>query len=463
MTTPPTTDKTVLAGVIGIGQYATAIITQAESISNLYIPIIADTNLDAARRAYEFAGIDESQVVVADSRADALAGIERNKRVIVEDANLLMDLPLDVIAEGTGDPTAGAVHAANALQNGKHVIMITKETEVVVGTGLRRIAKQANLVYSSADGDQPGHLISLVNWCRQIGLEVLCGGKFGEKGLYIDIPRRKLHFRHGNTVDLTSEESDLFRPLLSADDQIRFQEVIAQRKKLLGESINVRTDDLTELGIVANATGLTVECERLHNPVVWPTEIPAVLAPKAYGGLLNGRGIIEQATYLRAFNDTSLGGGVYVTVHASNEYSRSIISRKDHICNPDNTSILIFRPYHLCGVETAYSILSAALKTTPTSGWEMTQHYDSFGRAKQDLPAGSDLRGAQDSNWETFLALATKIGDSPTDNLIPYHIATGSHLAQDVPAGSVLTQKMVKNVDESPMWKLRANQDGKSD
>lgn len=56
--------------------------------------------------------------------------------MVLEDPDLMMDLPLDVIAEATGNTTAGAVHALSALKNGKHVVMITKETEVVVGTVL---------------------------------------------------------------------------------------------------------------------------------------------------------------------------------------------------------------------------------------------------------------------------------------------------------------------------------------
>ncbi len=171
-----------------------------------------------------------------------------------------------------------------------------------------------------------------------------------------------------------------------------------------------------------------------------------MLAPKSYGGILEGRGIIEQSTYLRAYNDTSMGGGVYVTVHADNEYSRSIVSGKGHICNADGTSSMFFRPYHLCGVETPYSILSAALRDTPTSGWEMAQHYDSFGRAKQNLPSGTELHGAHDSNWETFLAPAVQLSDDASADPIPYHIATDHRLTENVSAGTVLTQNLVARV-----------------
>lgn len=452
-------DKIVQAGAIGTGDYATAIVTQAEHIPNLNVSIVADMNIDAAHRAFQLAGIDESQIVVASTHAEALAGIEAGKKVAVSDGTLLMDLPLDVIVEGTGSPTAGAVHAATALRNGKHVVMVTKETEVVVGTLLRRIAKENDTVYSCADGDQPSHLISLIEWCRTIGLEVLCGGKFGEKRLWVNHIKQQLIFRGGEAQDLSAEEADLFRPLTGPDDQPRREEAIARRIDFLGERAEIRTDDLTELGIVANATGLVVERDRLRHPVLWPSEMPATLCPKEYGGILDGRGVIEQTTYLRAPDDTSMGGGVYVTLHASNEYSRSILSGKGHMANTDGTSVMLFRPYHLCGVETPYSLLSAALRNTPSSGWSMEQNYDSFGRAKQDLPAGTELHGAHDDKWETFLAPAARIESAATDSPIPYHIATGSRLTQNVTSGTVMTQTMVENITESPLWKMRAEQD----
>lgn len=247
-------------------------------------------------------------------------------------------------------------------------------------------------------------------------MEVLCGGKFGEKRLWADHASRKLIFRTGEVQDLSAQEAELFRPHLSAEDQRHYDEVIAQRKEILGDTIDVRT----ELGIVANATGTSIERDRFHHPVAWPNEMPGLLAPKDFGGILEGRGVIEQTTYLQAPNDTSMGGGVYVTVHAENQYSRSIVSGKGHICNPDGTSTMIFRPYHLCGVETPYSILQAALHDTPTSGWEMEQHYDSFGRARQNLAAGTELHGAHDNKWETFLAPAAKLDATLSGAPIPY-------------------------------------------
>ena len=98
----------LLAGIIGSGHYGTAIITQSVDSPYLKIPIVADQNIDNARRAYVRAGLSDSQVVNCDSVADALLVIESGKYAVVEDPMILMDLPLDVIVESTGIAEAGA-------------------------------------------------------------------------------------------------------------------------------------------------------------------------------------------------------------------------------------------------------------------------------------------------------------------------------------------------------------------
>ncbi|MCP4246100.1 MAG: flagellar biosynthesis protein FlgA, partial [bacterium] len=170
--------KTVRAGVIGTGQYATAVITQSAFIPRLDVPIAADLDVEAARQAYLCAGVKEDDITICASRGAALAAIEHGQRVVVADAMLLMDLPVDVIVEATGVPEAGAAHAAEAIRQGKHVAMVNKEADVTVGPILKHLADRAGVVYTAVDGDQHGLLMGLTDWARELGLEVLCGGKF---------------------------------------------------------------------------------------------------------------------------------------------------------------------------------------------------------------------------------------------------------------------------------------------
>ena len=182
--------RIVRAGLIGSGHYGTAVITQARYIPLLEIPIIADVDPQAARLAYHHAGITDDDIALCDSRSDAIRAIESGKFVIVEDPMLLMDIPIDVVVESTGVPEAGARHAYEAIQYGKHVAMINKETDAVIGPILKHLADKAGVVYTPVDGDQHGLLIGLVLWARSLGLEVLSGGKARNNECVYDLETR---------------------------------------------------------------------------------------------------------------------------------------------------------------------------------------------------------------------------------------------------------------------------------
>ena len=123
------------------------------------LPIIADSNIKAARSAYNYAGISDEDIVECDSYEEAIKIIEKGKYAIVQDPMILMNLPLDIIAESTGIPEAGALYGYSAIKNGKHIAMINKETDSVVGPILKHMADKAGLVYTPVDGDQHGLLI----------------------------------------------------------------------------------------------------------------------------------------------------------------------------------------------------------------------------------------------------------------------------------------------------------------
>jgi len=63
-------------GVIGTGHFATAVVTQSESIDALTVAAVADLSPDAARRAFRLAGVPDDAIEFCESRAEALAALE---------------------------------------------------------------------------------------------------------------------------------------------------------------------------------------------------------------------------------------------------------------------------------------------------------------------------------------------------------------------------------------------------
>ena len=82
-------------------------------------------------------------------------------------------------------------------------------------------------------------------------------------------------------------------------------------------------------------------------------------------------------------------------------------------------------------------------------------------RTPRHLSAGATISDSHGTDFETFLASAVKVKNAVTSgDPVPFHIVTGMKLNQDISTGTVLTQGMVKELGASPLWKLRAQQDG---
>ena len=443
--------RTVRAGLIGSGHYGTAVITQARYIPLLEIPIIADVNPQAARLAYHHAGITDDDIALCDNRSDAVRAIESGKFVIVEDPMFLIDAPIDVVIESTGVPEAGARHAHQAIQHGKHVAMINKETDAVIGPMLKHVADRAGVVYTPVDGDQHGLLIGLVLWARSLGLEVLSGGKARNAECIYDPKTRTVSCGRATVAVNESEAWALDR--VTDGEANRY---ISARREMLASFPKTSNSDLGEMTVAANATGLMPDTPPLHLPAVRISEIPEALCSVEEGGILGTKGAIDIVTCLRQTDDAGLGGGVFIVVSCENDYSRMILTTKGLIPNGRGSTAVIYRPYHLCGVETPISILSAALLNVPTGATAVQPYVDLVAKSNCDLKAGTVLGGGHSNDIDAAILPASPIAEG---NPLPLYLLTGNRLSKDVAAETLITEDMVDPPADSLLWSLRREQD----
>ncbi len=443
--------RTVRAGLIGSGHYGTAVITQARYIPLLEISVIADVDPQAARLAYHHAGIIDDDIALCDNRSDTIRAIESGKFVIVEDPMLLMDIPIDVVVESTGVPEAGALHAYEAIQHGKHVAMINKETDAVIGPILKHLADTAGVVYTPVDGDQHGLLIGLVLWAQSLGLEVLSGGKARNNECIYD-PEAKTVSCGRSTVSINESEAWTLDRIPEGEAN----RYIPARREMLASLPKTSNSDLGEMTVAANATGLMPDIPELHLPVVRISEIPEVLCPVEEGGILETKRAIDIVTCLRGADDAGLGGGVFIVVSCENDYSRTILTTKGLIPNSRGSTAVIYRPYHLCGVETPISILSAALLNVPTGAATVKPHVDLVAKSNCELKTGTILGGGHSNDIDAAILPASPITKG---NPLPLYLLTGNGLSRDVAAETLITQEMVDPPADSLLWSLRQQQD----
>ena len=163
--------------VIGCGRFGSMIIFQIQHMLGMNVSVICDLDMKRAINIATESGIPKSDLKINTSVDNINDSIEKNKISIVEDASLAVSSNIDVVVEATGNPLAGGNNAVAAIKNQKHVVMVTVETDVLIGPALSKLASQNNVVYSLAYGDQPALIEEMYDWAKTLGFEVVAAGK----------------------------------------------------------------------------------------------------------------------------------------------------------------------------------------------------------------------------------------------------------------------------------------------
>ncbi len=438
-------------GLIGTGAFGRSFLTQSRWMPDIRVPVICDQDIEIAEKACLQAGLQPEDLKVCPTAAEANDTIASGKTAVVSDAALLMDLPIAVVMEASGMPEAGAFHTLSAIESGKHVVMVTKETDCVVGSILNRMAQNVGLVYTPADGDQPSLLIELLSWAETLGFEIVCAGKAGGLDFIYDpvsntVARgsQTATIAAGNLWQLTAGE---------AEDGIRM------RRRVLESLPQSSVADLCEMAIVINATGYSYDTPQLQAPIARIIEMPEIMCSRTHGGIFQKEGVIDMVNCLRRADEISFGGGVFIVVKCRAPETWQLLKDKGHLVSQDGSRAMIFRPYHLLGIETVTSVLTANHLKLPTGGADPKPRVDVGARAIRTLPQGYRLALEQDHSIAGVMPELLPAGTMASDSPIPYYMAAGNRLKCTVEKGGLLTYKMIDHDPKSYLWKLRREQD----
>jgi predicted homoserine dehydrogenase-like protein len=438
-------------GVIGMGTFGRSFLAQSRLIPHIGVPVVCDRDVAVARQACLKAGLPPGTLKICGTEAEVNDSIASGKTAVVGDAALLMDLPISVVMEASGMPEAGALHALKAIESGKHVVMVTKETDCVVGPELNRRAQNAGLVYTPADGDQPSLLFGLISWAQSLGFEILCAGKSAEFDFVLD-PILKTISRDDSTVSI----SDLGLWELA---DLTAEERIHQRRRTLESLVQFSVADLCEMAIVLNGTDFDYDAPQLHAPIARITEMPEIMCLQADGGVFQKEGIVDMVNCLRRPDEAGFGGGVFVVIKCRAQNTWPLLKSKGHLVSRDGTRAIILRPYHLLGLETATSVLAANLVKQSTGSNALRPRVDLGARTCRELQKGELLALELDHSISGVMPEIIPATGIATDNPIPYYMAAGNRLKYPVEEGSLLTYDMIRHDTKSCLWNLRRDQD----
>ncbi len=451
----------VKVGIIGAGNYGTAIVTQAPYTPRLNVVAVADISLAAARGAYEKGGYDMALVFQVATAEEAQARISEGKSVYTDKPEIIGAISaVDIVCESSGVPEASVRYAVQAIEAGKHVAMVTKDCDVAVGPMLKRLAKDAGVIYTPVDGDQHGLLIQFYEWAKSVGLTVISGGKatdgefvYDEAAGTVTIKTdKKIHAPYVETITISEED----RKWLAMIPEGQAAEFVARRKQILARLPQPGAYDLCEITVAANYTGMTPAVDTLVHAALRITEIPVAYAEIANGGLFERTETIDLATCLRRPDESGLGGGVFLVVRCDNAYSNHVLVTKGQIANYDETTAVIYRPYHLCGVETSTSLLMAGLLGIDTGSDDYRPRYDLVKVAARDIKAGEVFGNDHSPMLTARIIPAVSVN---AGNPACAHLLTGNRATVDISAGTLLTYDMVEEPQGSALWAMRRLQD----
>ncbi|MER0236738.1 SAF domain-containing protein [Fulvimarina sp. MAC8] len=413
--------KPIRVGLIGSGKFGSMFLSQVRHVPGMHLYGIADLSEARAKEALTNTGWDVDSVLAA-SFEDALS---TGRTMITEDYEALIKASgLDVVIDATGSPAAGIRHALLAAEEGRHIVMVNVEADVLAGPYLVKKFDEAGLVYSMAYGDQPALVCEMIDWARTCGFRIVAAGK-GTKYLpeYAASTPDTVWTHYG----LKPEEAKA-----GGMNPQMFNSFLDGTKSAL------------EMAAISNAAHLLAPKDGLKFPPAGTHDLANVLKPVSAGGMLEEAGMVECVSSVErdgrhVFGD--LRWGVYVTFEAMDEagrgadYVRRCFKEYQVVTDTSGRYATLFRPSHLIGLELPVSVASAALRGEPT-GRTNTLVSDVVAVAKKALKPGDRLDG---EGGYTVWGRIARAEDSLRNKGLPIGLAHGMTLKGDVAEGAMLT------------------------
>jgi predicted homoserine dehydrogenase-like protein len=409
--------KPVRVALVGAGFMGRGLTNQiVNSTPGMDVVVIVNRHLEKAERAYREAGVAEVRTVTTAAELDAaivdgVAAVTTDHRVASGAAGV------DALVEATGAVEYGCHVVLAAIEAGKHVVLMNAEVDGTVGPLLSKKAKEAGVVYTGCDGDQPGVQGNLIRFVKGIGLTPLVAGNV--KGLQDE-------YRTPTTQQAFAEKwgQDPYMVTSFAD----------------GTKVSF------EQAIVANAYDMTVEKRGMRGA--------------------DHRGHIDELTTKYDVDELkAMGGVVDYVVGATPGPGVFVLATHDdpkqrHYLNlyklGEGPLYSFYTPYHLCHFEVPTTVARAVLfddaALEPLPGGPRVEV---VAIAKHDMPAGSVLDGL--GGYDTY-GVAERADVTAHERLLPIGVAEGCRLLRDVAKDEAITYDDVELPEGRLVDALRAEQ-----
>lgn len=412
-------NKNIKVALVGAGLMGKGMVSQMTLVKGITPSLVIDRTLDKAIEAYTCAGISREDITIAKTIEDINVGMERNKFIVCDNIDLVAKGNLiDVVIDATGRPDAGARIALDVIDNRKHIVMLNVEADAVVGPILRKLAKEAGVVYTGTAGDEPGSVKEIYDFAEASGFEILAIGK-----------------GKNNPIDYAV-----------TPDSVRERAMKSGLKPSMLAGFIDGTNTMIEMAVMANATGFIPDIRGGHGPKGEAKDLPSIFSLKEEGGILSKYKIVD---YVRG-----IAPGVFAIVTSK---LPQVHTQMQFLSMGTGPNYILYRPYHLTSLETPITIARAVIYGLPTIEPMGKPVAEVITIAKKDLKAGERLDGI--GQYTVYGSIDT-YETAKQENLVPIGLINENTIVKrDIKKGEFITYDMVDLDRNTDIYKLRQMQE----
>jgi predicted homoserine dehydrogenase-like protein len=419
--------KPIRLGVSGAGWMGSGFLAQVACVPGMEVSVLADADTGAAREALVASGVDREAIVEASAPGPGEDALRAGKRVVTGDYTLAAQLEMvDVVTDVTPSPASGAETAYAGIQHGKDVVLINIEADVTVGQILKKLAREAGVLYSVSSGDEPGCLMDMYDFVTSLGWEPIVIGKGKNNPL-----------NPAATPDTVAESARK-----AGKDPFQVASYVDGTKTMF------------EMTCAANATGCLPMRRGMTGPEATLETVSDIFALAEDGGLTPFPGVVDFV------QGPSMSGGVFITLRIED---RRICDDLHYLKlagdrNRGGKYFTLFRPYHLWFLEAPISVARAYLHRHVWLAPRDEPVAEAMTVAKRVLRPGDRL---DDFGGYTFHGVMDRAEKASALNALPVGLAPGAEVVCTVAAGEVVTWDDVRLDENSAVVRLRRQQDAR--
>lgn len=412
--------KEVVIGLIGAGEMGTDLIMQIARMRGLRVGAVAVRNAQNALKAIEIAYGDQENGVVCESDAAITRAIEAKKIAVCTDAKLVANNGLiEQVVEATGKPSVGAEIGLQALEAGKHLIMMNVEADVTVGAYLKKRAQELGLIYSVGAGDEPSSIMELIDFANALGLPIVSAGKGKNNPLNVDaVP--------------DDYEKEAFERNMNP--------------RMLVEFVD-GSKTMVEMAALANATGMVPDKPGMHGPQATLDTLEDILIPSYDGGILSDVGRVDYTI------GKGVAPGVFVVVKAPHE---RIHERMADLKVGRGPYFTLYRPFHLTSLEVPLTCARVALYGQVDMQPLDRPVAEVCALAKKDMQKGERFDAIGQYCYRSWTMTAS---DARREKGVPCGLIEGGTAIAPIKKGELITYANCQPDDTQAIVHLRAKQD----